>query len=335
MKKYFVLLFLSFFLVSCNKNETQPITETSKNITKEVSNSGNNIVVENNSISNTGEIKETKNEIIMKSENIEFKKVENIFETHLDSLVVSFSGSLLDKNTFNNFINNDSGGTSVGKLNDWINAFQTLCSNKNNNFPIYNWKFIDSKIILELKRYCSNNENYNELVKKVFDYIVGKNNYTLNDLNFNASSLKSNIDSSPNSPIEKLIATQIFYGFEVEKFISVGLYKNQIIIIFGSSQEPGLPYYKLLRIYVKNEDLYVKVTNLDVENILNVNYGDKFGSDLYQKTYDINNSYNITNGPIFSKKENELLKGDWIDAPSKINEKLNTILVQELTKLIE
>ena len=34
-------------------------------------------------------------------------------------------------------------------------------------------------------------------------------------------------------------------------------------------------------------------------------------------------------------EENELLKWVWVDAPSKINEKINNTLVQELTKLIE
>lgn len=59
MKKYFVLLLLSFVLVSCNKTETQPIIETQKNTTQEVSKNGNNVVVDNNSISNTGKIIET------------------------------------------------------------------------------------------------------------------------------------------------------------------------------------------------------------------------------------------------------------------------------------
>ncbi|MDD5770557.1 MAG: hypothetical protein PHE25_06305 [Candidatus Gracilibacteria bacterium] len=50
MKKYLVLLLLSFVLVSCGKQENQPITTTEvpKNTRQEVSNSGNNIVVGNN-----------------------------------------------------------------------------------------------------------------------------------------------------------------------------------------------------------------------------------------------------------------------------------------------
>lgn len=85
MKKYFVLLLLSFVLVSCNKVETQPIiTEVSKNTQKEVSNTGNNIIVKNDSISNTGEIIDTwsgkiieKIEINEKIKNWDYKSYSN------------------------------------------------------------------------------------------------------------------------------------------------------------------------------------------------------------------------------------------------------------------
>ncbi|NDK08995.1 hypothetical protein EOM39_07205 [Candidatus Gracilibacteria bacterium] len=61
MKKYFVLLLLSFALVSCNKTETQPITiESPKNIEQKVSESKNNVVVENNS--NSGILQKTGSE---------------------------------------------------------------------------------------------------------------------------------------------------------------------------------------------------------------------------------------------------------------------------------
>lgn len=341
MKKYFILLLLSFVLFSCNNRETQPISsEVPKNTQQELSKNEKNIVVENNSISNTGEIIEAKNEEIVENKNIEYKKVENIFETQLDSVIASISWSLLDKNTFDDFINDDSWSIIVWKINDWINAFQTPCSSKNTNFPIYNsfvynyW--LEETPVLELERYCSNSKSYNEWAKKMFNYITGKNNYTLHDFDFNTSSLNSNtVWSSPDSPIEKLIATQIFYWFEIEKFISVVLYKNQIIIIFWSSQEPWLPYYKLLRVYSKDNHLYVKTTSLDIESILNVNYWNNFWSDLYQKSFQIDywDTRKICN--IFSKKENELLQWDWISTPSIINEKINNTLIQELSKIIE
>lgn len=337
MKKYFILLLLSFVLFSCNKTETQPITsEVPKNTQPELSKNEKNIVVENNSISNTGEIIEDKNEEIVENKNIEYKKVENIFETQLDSVIVSISWSLLDKNTFDNFINDDSWSIIVWKLNDWIDAFQTPCSNKNINFPINNWKFTDSDIILELKRYCSNSKSYNTWAKKMFNFFTGKNNYTLDDFDFNTSSLQSNtVWSSPNSPLEKLIATQIFYWFEIEKFISVILYKNQIIIIFWSSSDPWLPDYQLLRMYSNDDHLYVKVSPLDIRKILNVNYWNNFWSDLYQKSFQVNNSYNTKNWNWCSKKENELLQWDWISTPSIINEKINNTLIQELSKIRE
>lgn len=59
MKKYFVLLILSFVLVSCNKTETQPITEKPKTIQEKVVENKEKIVVENNAVSNTGEIIES------------------------------------------------------------------------------------------------------------------------------------------------------------------------------------------------------------------------------------------------------------------------------------
>jgi len=55
MKKYFVLLLLSFVLVSCGKQKNQLITtsEVTKNTEQEISENKENLVVENNSISNT------------------------------------------------------------------------------------------------------------------------------------------------------------------------------------------------------------------------------------------------------------------------------------------
>lgn len=104
MKKYFILLLLSFVLFSCNKTEIQPVTpEVQKNTQLEVLKNEKSIVVENNSISNTGKIIEAKNEEIVENKNIESKKVENIFETQLDSVIASISWSLLDKDIFNNF----------------------------------------------------------------------------------------------------------------------------------------------------------------------------------------------------------------------------------------
>ena len=59
MKKYLAILILSFVLVSCGKHENkQVISEFSENTELEISNIENNIIVENNSISNTGEIME-------------------------------------------------------------------------------------------------------------------------------------------------------------------------------------------------------------------------------------------------------------------------------------
>jgi hypothetical protein len=37
MKRYFILLILSFVLISCNKIETQPITEAPKNTINDIS----------------------------------------------------------------------------------------------------------------------------------------------------------------------------------------------------------------------------------------------------------------------------------------------------------
>lgn len=67
MKKYFVLLLLSFVLVSCGKEENQPVTNTeSQKVTEQkVFKNNENAVVENNSISNTWEIIETWNENIL------------------------------------------------------------------------------------------------------------------------------------------------------------------------------------------------------------------------------------------------------------------------------
>jgi len=224
MKKYFALFLLSFVLVSCGKQENQPMLtyEVPKNTEQEVSENKGNLVAENSNVSSTEEIVDS-----WSWDNIESIKVENIFETHLDSLMISISWSLLDKNTFNNFINDGSWGTSVWKLNDWIKAFQVPCSDKSIELPIYNYRFADSEIILESNRYCSNSKNYNQWAKQIFDYLTWKSNYTFQDLEFNTGSLNWNRDSTPNSPLEKLIATQIFSWFEADTFITATYIKNK------------------------------------------------------------------------------------------------------------
>jgi uncharacterized protein YcfL len=55
MKKYFILLLLSLVLVSCGKQENQPTTTTEvpKVMEQVVVENKENLVVENNEISNT------------------------------------------------------------------------------------------------------------------------------------------------------------------------------------------------------------------------------------------------------------------------------------------
>jgi len=91
MKKYFILLLLSFVLVSCNKTETKPITSISKNNKQEISESKNSIVVENNI--NSWIIRE-----IWSWENI-----ENIENLPKDSNIITKENKLIKKNLTENF----------------------------------------------------------------------------------------------------------------------------------------------------------------------------------------------------------------------------------------
>ncbi len=89
MKKYFVLLLLSFVLVSCGKQKNQLITtsEVPKNTEQEISENKENLVVENNSISNTWEVIEVWSWEITENNSISIENKENLQNTESDEIL--------------------------------------------------------------------------------------------------------------------------------------------------------------------------------------------------------------------------------------------------------
>ena len=89
MKKYFFLLLLSFVLVSCGKQESKPITtnKVPKNTQQEVSENKNNVVIENDSISNTWEIIETWSGESIEDSLVNMEVKENLQSTQSDEIL--------------------------------------------------------------------------------------------------------------------------------------------------------------------------------------------------------------------------------------------------------
>lgn len=89
MKKYLVLFLLNFVLVSCWKQENQPVAtiEIPKNTKQEVSKNKENLFVENNSISNTWEVIDVWSWKITENNSISIEKKENLQNTESDEIL--------------------------------------------------------------------------------------------------------------------------------------------------------------------------------------------------------------------------------------------------------
>lgn len=261
---------------------------------------------------------------------------------------------LIDEKEFYNFVNDNSGATFIGKEKDWIKALETPCTKKEVQIPVYNqyasqYEPMPNSTKLDQNRYCfsgSLSENQ-QSVSDLMAHLRWSSRYTsFRENQLNTKNLKSNLDSYPShptSPLERLIASQIFYGMAVERFVLAVPYRDEIIVLYAASQEPWIPWYRPVRIYLEAWKIYIQDIYFNdtwkLNKKLDVKYGNTFTSNLEQDAYDIESAWYTTNIETdinksykgkFDPEEIRLLSWDWLRNPSIINKKIEERIIKDL-----
>jgi len=250
---------------------------------------------------------------------------------------------LIDEKEFSQFVSDNSGAVFIGNEKDWIAALKSPCEHTGSEMTVYNQfaAMYDPAPKLEYARYCfsGSTDTNNEEVSELISYLKGN---SFPDTQLHPGNLKSNMPENPTKPhssLERLIASQIFFGMAVERYVLAIPYKNQILVLYAASQEPGIPGYRTARIYLKNEKLYVKDEYINPKSsdqfgdILDKKYGKNFSATMIQDSYSIESNIENPLRTEFDPEEIRLYTGSWSHNPSIINKKIEERLITDLKAL--
>jgi len=203
MKKYFVLLILSFVLISCNKTENQPITTT------EVSKSTQQEASENNDISNTWEIVEVWNENIINQIEYDCMGINPTVRNKIDynSLQFTFTAS---EDTRQKLLN-------VNSI-DFYNSSGTFL-----------WAIQKDNFTIDLEVGCPGNNLIWNLPLSVGEYLKGKKD----------AFIKYELNNGKNKIFSDWIQKSDPYEFSLEKIIPAPEFGISTKIALNTMLVPG------------------------------------------------------------------------------------------------